>query len=478
MLSGRRAERAGALRDPLLAPLPRRGRRLRPCHLGQFSCQGRETGYYADVELRCSVFHYCGAQGDRYSFVCPPKSTFNQRLLMCDYEASALEVCPHSESLYNVSMTTPRLRKPVTRPPTTTTTPPPSSTPSTTTVAVFGKPRITTTAAPPAEEEEEWLDDEGNNTQWFGNETMQWSQPVQHQEEDGGWQPSEPQLFDREALFHNLHSHESAVTYEEQPRGDDSGANSFVVYDPNELGRPFYYQPEPANYEPPRPPWQPMAQVLLGRPAGNYYKTPSGYFEFRHRSSSRRRARSTRVKRQLLLSRLFKRQPLRLPPPREEESGWLPSIHFPLRGFFPPEPHSWPSLQIPPAKSPPPPFRAESRPHGHAFNRPMPRPDHFFPPRAPLPPFSPELRPWSQLGVSYLSDAMFVPPHVIPPGRSPPTRQTAPPVMTPPRQTATPARLHQHTVASPPLPPRQTAPPPRMPLRQAAPRLPVKRPPT
>ncbi|KAH7936437.1 uncharacterized protein LOC119404345 [Rhipicephalus sanguineus] len=470
----------------------------------KFSCQGRETGYYADVELRCSVFHYCGAQGDRYSFVCPPKSTFNQRLLMCDYEAGALEMCPHSESLYNISKTTPRLRKPVTRPPRTTTTPPPSRTPSTTTAAVFGKPRSTTTA-PPTDEEEEWLDDEGNETQWLSNETH-WSQPIQHQE-DGGWQPSEP-LFDRDALFHNLRSHESAVTYEE-PRGDGSGANSFVVYDPNELGRPFYYQPEPANYEPPRPPWQPMAQVLLGRPAGNYYKTPSGYFEFRHRSSSSRRARSTRVKRQLLLSRLFKRQPLRLPPPREEESGWLPSIHFPLRGFFPPDPSSWPSLQLPPAKSPAP-FQAEPRPHGHAFSRPMPRPDHFLQPRAPSPPFSPELRPWSQLGVSYLSDTMFVPPHVIPgrstpphviPGRSTPPhvipgRSTPPHVIpgwstpphvipgrsTPPivpRQTASPVMVAapRQKAASPLLPPRQTAPPPMVPIRQAAARLPVKRPP-
>ncbi|XP_037289055.2 uncharacterized protein LOC119181918 [Rhipicephalus microplus] len=457
----------------------------------KFSCQGRDTGYYADVELRCSVFHYCGAQGDRYSFVCPPKSTFNQRLLMCDYEARALEVCPHSESLYNVNTTMPpRLRKPVTRPPTTTTPPPPSSTPSTSTVAVFGRPRITTTtAAPPAEEEEEWLDDEGNGTQWFGNETTRWSQPIQpdlEEEGGGGWQPTEP-LFDREAIFHNLRTHESAVTYEE-PRGDDSGANSFVVYDPNELGRPFYYQPDPANYEPPRPPWQPMAQVLLGRPAGNYYKTPSGYFEFRHRSS-RRRARSTRMKRQLLLSRLFKRQPLRLPPPREEDNGWLPSIHFPLRGFFPPDaPPSWHSLQMPPAKSPAP-FQAEDRPHGYVFGRPVSRPDHFVPQRAPLHPFSPELRPWSQLGVSYLSESMFVPPHVIPRPRPPPrqaappvmmapSRQTASPVIVPSRQTASPVMTaHRHTVASPSLPPRQKGLPPLVPLKQAAAPHPMKRPP-
>ncbi|KAH6940822.1 hypothetical protein HPB50_007947 [Hyalomma asiaticum] len=432
----------------------------------KFSCQDRTTGYYADVELRCSVFHYCGAQGDRYSFVCPPKSTFNQRLLMCDYDTAAVEICPHSESLYNTSTTTPRLRKPVTRPPTTTTTPVPSSSSSPTTAAVFGKPR-STTMAPPTDEDEDWLDDEGNETQWSSNETR-WSQPVQHQE-DGGWQPSEP-LFDRDALFDNLRSHESAVTYEE-PRGGDSGANSFVVYDPSELGRPFYYQPEPVSYEPPRPPWQPMADVLLGRPTGNYYKTPSGYFEFRHRSSSRRRARSTRRKRQLLLSRFFKRQPLRLPPPREE-SGWLPSIHFPLRAFFPPDSSAWPSLRLPPApaKTPAPtPFQPEPRPHTHVFGRPLPHPDRFLPPRPPLSSFPPELRPWSQLGVSYLPETMFVPPHVIP-GRSTPTlvpRQTASPPMIVPRQTT-----------GPPLqPPRMTARPSMAPIRQTGSRLPAKRPP-
>ncbi|KAH7970335.1 hypothetical protein HPB49_004045 [Dermacentor silvarum] len=463
----------------------------------KFSCQGRATGYYADVELRCSVFHYCGAQGDRYSFVCPPKSTFNQRLLMCDYEPGALELCARSESLYNVSTATPRLRKPVTRPPTTTTTTPaPSSTPSPTPVAVFGKPR-STTAVPLSEEDEDWLDDEGvrnetqwssNETQWSSNETQwssnetRWSQPVEHHE-DGGWQPSEP-LFDRDALFDNLRSHESAVTYEE-PRSGDSGANSFVVYDPSELGRPFYYQPEPASYEPPRPPWQPMAEVLLGRPTGNYYKTPSGYFEFRHRSSSRRRARSARGKRQLLLSRFFKRQPLRLPPPREEESGWLPSVHFPLRGFFPPDPPAWPSLRLPPAKSaapPPTPFQVEHRPHAHAFGRPSLHPDRFLPPRPQLPPFSPELRPWSQLGVSYLPETMFVPPHVIPGRTAPPPmvvhRQTAPPPMVVSRQTAPPPMLvPRQTAPYPLLSPRQTSPPPVAPLRQAGSRLPMKRPP-
>ncbi|KAL3244957.1 hypothetical protein MRX96_018359 [Rhipicephalus microplus] len=195
------------------------------------------------------------------------------------------------------------------------------------------------------------------------------------------------------------------------------------------------------------------------------------------------------MKRQLLLSRLFKRQPLRLPPPREEDNGWLPSIHFPLRGFFPPDaPPSWHSLQMPPAKSPAP-FQAEDRPHGYVFGRPVSRPDHFVPQRAPLPPFSPELRPWSQLGVSYLSESMFVPPHVIPRPRPPPrqaappvmmapSRQTASPVIVPSRQTASPVMTaHRHTVASPSLPPRQTGLPPLVPLKQAAAPHPMKRPP-
>ncbi|KAK8773414.1 hypothetical protein V5799_012050 [Amblyomma americanum] len=568
----RSGSRAGIRRDPLRAPLPRRGRRLAHRHLGQerasvrgsaaaatsmtvpptaaaaprpllpllllllalspgaggdaqrgsplllpdvkFSCRGRATGYYADVELRCSVFHYCGPEADRYSFVCPPKSTFNQRLLMCDYEPGAAELCPHSESYYNVttatSSTTPRVRKPVTRPPTTTTEPPTTVPP--TTVAVFGKPRVTTPAV--SSDEDEWLDDDGGNETAAVNETR-WSQPVQ--QDEGGWLPSEP--FDRQALFESLH--ESGVTYEEPRSSGDSGANSFVVYDPSELGRPFYYQPEPAGYElsdepprssyeqsmgpprpsyeqsmepprpsyeqpmePPRPPWQPMAQVLLGRPDGSYHKTPSGYFEFRHRAS-RRRARSTRVKRQLLLSRFFKRQPLRPPPPPREEE-WLPSVHFPLKSFFPVvhEP-AWPPFRLPPPKgaaAAPPPFRGPrpSRPM-HVFGGgrpPMPHPENF------MPPFNPEMRPWSQLGVSYLPESMFVPAHVMhnsgpPPPTSPPL--TEPPPMRPPLLTHPPMRP---PMTHPPMPhpsmtrsPVSRSPPRKKPSRRRRP-TPTRAPPT
>ncbi|XP_077548702.1 uncharacterized protein LOC144162066 [Haemaphysalis longicornis] len=523
----------------------------------KFGCQGRATGYYADVELKCSVFHYCGPQGDRYSFVCPPKSTFNQRLLSCDYDPAAVGLCPHSESLFNATPPTtpppsPRLRKPVTRPPTTTTTTTePPTTRAPTTVAVFGRPRGVTTPAPPpteapvTEDEEDWLEDDpgrngtgpivkewplGNETRWSAeqywpaefsrNETQwsaeqywpeagrnetRWSQPVHNDE----WLPSEH--FDRDALFDNLRSHESAVTYE-QARSGDSGANSFVVYDPSELGRQYYYQPEPAGYEPEaayepaaaeesRPPWMPMAEVLLGRPTGSYHKTPSGYFEFRHKSA-RRRARSTRKRRQLF-SRFFKRQPLRLPPPKEE--GWIPSVHFPLsrKPFFPvAEPSSaWNMLhhphmphkgasQPPPPPPPPPPFPARHPMHmfseGAPFlpstppiARPPPPPPHLPPPHPPpppphphhhphphphahppsgfRPPFEQHVQPWHhhQLGVSYLPDTMFVPAHLVPtPARPAPTTPPVPVTFTTPRKK--PGRRRRPTTprATPrPLPP-------------------------
>ena len=31
------------------------------------------------------MFHVCGAAGETFSFLCPAGTTFNQRLLTCDY---------------------------------------------------------------------------------------------------------------------------------------------------------------------------------------------------------------------------------------------------------------------------------------------------------------------------------------------------------------------------------------------------------
>ena len=53
----------------------------------KFVCKGRAEGYYADTDFDCEVFHYCKTSGFRFTFVCPPKSKFNQKQMTCDYEA-------------------------------------------------------------------------------------------------------------------------------------------------------------------------------------------------------------------------------------------------------------------------------------------------------------------------------------------------------------------------------------------------------
>ncbi|KAM7287992.1 uncharacterized protein ISCGN_031681 [Ixodes scapularis] len=141
-----------------------------------FACVGRSEGYYADVQLRCEVFHYCKPDGVRFSFVCPPKSSFNQKLLICDYDPAAVSLCADSDLFFHLNdapaanaSSTPvnetslsteepvsttqrhRLRKPVTRPatiPTPRTTDTPATSKTVSPQPVFGRPNLRTTTVP------------------------------------------------------------------------------------------------------------------------------------------------------------------------------------------------------------------------------------------------------------------------------------------------------------------------------------------
>ncbi|KAI1280306.1 Hypoxanthine-guanine phosphoribosyltransferase [Halotydeus destructor] len=64
--------------DPLQSILPK----------VKFNCKGRAEGYYADTDFDCEVFHYCKTNGFRFTFICPPKSKFNQKQMTCDYDAT------------------------------------------------------------------------------------------------------------------------------------------------------------------------------------------------------------------------------------------------------------------------------------------------------------------------------------------------------------------------------------------------------
>lgn len=43
-----------------------------------FRCADRQPGYYADIETRCQVWHWCLPTGYMFSFLCPNGTVFNQ----------------------------------------------------------------------------------------------------------------------------------------------------------------------------------------------------------------------------------------------------------------------------------------------------------------------------------------------------------------------------------------------------------------
>ncbi|KAK3865162.1 hypothetical protein Pcinc_029205 [Petrolisthes cinctipes] len=66
-----------------------------------FTCKGKNTGYYADPEARCQVFHMCHQRGRRDSFLCPNGTMFHQRLLTCDHWYKVN--CAITTSLYHIN---------------------------------------------------------------------------------------------------------------------------------------------------------------------------------------------------------------------------------------------------------------------------------------------------------------------------------------------------------------------------------------
>ncbi|XP_064076803.1 putative uncharacterized protein DDB_G0268364 isoform X1 [Vanessa tameamea] len=48
----------------------------------KFDCVNKNTGYYADQELNCEVFHYC-QDNAKHSWICPDGFTFHQVHLIC-----------------------------------------------------------------------------------------------------------------------------------------------------------------------------------------------------------------------------------------------------------------------------------------------------------------------------------------------------------------------------------------------------------
>ncbi|XP_068234893.1 mucin-2-like [Palaemon carinicauda] len=81
--------------------VPPLGQKLGPLNselpVVRFECAGRGGGYYGDMDFGCSIFHYCTADGTRYTFKCTKGLKFNEMTTSCS--AGFFGDCSHPEIL-------------------------------------------------------------------------------------------------------------------------------------------------------------------------------------------------------------------------------------------------------------------------------------------------------------------------------------------------------------------------------------------
>ncbi|XP_066972026.1 LOW QUALITY PROTEIN: mucin-17-like [Macrobrachium rosenbergii] len=79
--------------------VPPHGQKLGPLNselpVVRFECAGRGGGYYGDMDFGCSIFHYCTADGTRYTFKCTKGLKFNEMTTSCS--AGFFGDCSHPE---------------------------------------------------------------------------------------------------------------------------------------------------------------------------------------------------------------------------------------------------------------------------------------------------------------------------------------------------------------------------------------------
>lgn len=68
----------------------------------KFSCKGRPSGYYADVDTGCTVYHMCDESGRQFTNRCPNATLFQQRMLICDHWY--MVKCESSEKDYKANL--------------------------------------------------------------------------------------------------------------------------------------------------------------------------------------------------------------------------------------------------------------------------------------------------------------------------------------------------------------------------------------
>ncbi|KAF2904203.1 hypothetical protein ILUMI_01972 [Ignelater luminosus] len=92
---------------PQLLTLPSNATSIRLDITDSFSCEGREYGYYADIENDCQIFHVClpvrysdgRNQTFRWSFICPDDTIFNQEIFTCTNADESID-CMESPRFY------------------------------------------------------------------------------------------------------------------------------------------------------------------------------------------------------------------------------------------------------------------------------------------------------------------------------------------------------------------------------------------
>ncbi|XP_071519031.1 uncharacterized protein [Panulirus ornatus] len=66
-----------------------------------FSCAGHAAGYYADPDTSCQVYHMCDTLENKYSYLCPNHTLFNQKFLVCDHWY--MVDCSSAPELYDIN---------------------------------------------------------------------------------------------------------------------------------------------------------------------------------------------------------------------------------------------------------------------------------------------------------------------------------------------------------------------------------------
>ncbi|XP_072399307.1 U-scoloptoxin(01)-Er1a-like [Diabrotica undecimpunctata] len=66
-----------------------------------FRCDQKLPGYYSDPEAQCQVWHWCLPNGQKFSFLCPNGTVFNQYARVCDWWFNV--DCQATPSLYGIN---------------------------------------------------------------------------------------------------------------------------------------------------------------------------------------------------------------------------------------------------------------------------------------------------------------------------------------------------------------------------------------